>query len=280
MATTGILNSFLLNSPPGELNTVYQDVQGLLGPNKSSYSESDVEAAFHQYNTENLFPVSNGGSTVLLSKYNSLGGRQFIDVKNGQIITYDHVNQKIIDTSLYTVADMETEPWRVAMQAEAEKYVNNYFVGVTANVFSCPSEGSQLSLAICISGLLLKTVAFYSGRWTSIWTVKFTPGKTSDLVGTVKSDVHYFEGGNVQLNTNVTKSKKGIPAPNPQGLAENIMGTVNAIETDFQNQLELNFENMGQTTFKACRRALPIDGRKIRWSQITGYKLGADLNAK
>lgn len=36
------------------------------------------------------------------------------------------------------------------------------------------------------------------------------------------------------------------------------MGTIASMETDFQNQLELLFENMGNTTFKACRRALPI----------------------
>jgi hypothetical protein len=69
----------------------------------------------------------------------------------------------------------------------------------------------------------------------------------------------------------------GIPAPNPQSLAENICGTIASIETDFQNQLELLFDNMGKTTFKACRRALPIDGQKIRWPMILSYKLGADL---
>jgi capping protein alpha len=72
------------------------------------------------------------------------------------------------------------------------------------------------------------------------------------------------------INTNIL----GIPAPNPQSLAENICGTIASIETDFQSQLELLFENMGNTTFKACRRALPIDGRKIRWPQILSYKLG------
>jgi len=126
--------------------------------------------------------------------------------------------------------------------------------------------------------LIFSNLQLFNGKWSSSWTVKFSPGKQAELNGTIKCHVHYFEGGNVQLNTNTTKSKKGVPAPHPQGLADNIVQSIAALETDFQSQLELTFENMGQTTFKACRRALPIDGRKIRWPMIASYKLGADLH--
>jgi len=273
----GILNSFLLNSPPGELGTVYSDVQGLLGDNKSIYPPSIAEEAFHNYNTEQFVSVQNGDHNFLLTKYNSIGNRQYLDTKASQVVTYDHIKETITDTRPITdELDADVEEWRAAFQTELEKYGNNYFIGSTVGAFSS-KEGPAYVVNLCLSSVIYKSSTYYNGRWISSWTVKFMPGKSSELSGTTKCQIHYFESGNVQLNTNSPKTKKGIPAPDPQSLASNIIGTITSLETDFQNQLELLFENMGQTTFKACRRALPIDGRKIRWPLILSYKLGADL---
>jgi len=182
----------------------------------------------------------------------------------------------IQDRSVGGDLDRDVEEWRLAFQNEMEKYAETYFIGATTGAYGT-KEGSTFVVHLCLSCSVFKSSAFYNGRWASSWTVKFMPGKASELTGTLKCNIHYFESGNVQLSTSVTKTKKGIPAPNPTSLAENICGTIASLETDFQNQLELLFDNMGNTTFKACRRALPIDGRKIRWPMILSYKLGADL---
>lgn len=276
----GILNSFILNAPPGELGTVYTDIQGLLGADKGLYPPSVADEAFHNYNTESLTPVVNGDHSFLLTKFNSLGNRQFIDPQGKQVVTYDHIRETITNSRpLQGELDKDVEEWRMAFQKEVQQYGDMYFMGPVTGAFSA-KEGPAFVINICLSALVLKSSTFYNGRWTSQWTVKFMPGKASELTGTTKCNIHYFESGNVQLATSFTKTKKGIPAPNPQALAENIMGTIASMETDFQNQLELLFENMGNTTFKACRRALPIDGRKIRWPLILSYKLGADLTNK
>jgi len=200
-----------------------------------------------------------------------------VDTKGNQVVTYDHIRETITNTRpIRGELDRDVEEWRKAFELEIEKYAATFFIGATTGAFSS-KEGPAFVIYLCLSAHVFKSASFYNGRWASTWTVKFMPGKTSELTGTIRTNIHYFESGNVQLSTNTNKTKKGIPAPNPQSLAENICGTVASLETDFQNQLELLFENMGNTTFKACRRALPIDGRKIRWPMILSYKLGADL---
>jgi len=223
--------------------------------------------------------VRNGDHSFLLTKFNSLGNRQFLDARGNQVVTYDHIKESITTTrAISGELDRDVEEWRLAFQKEMETYAATYFIGATTGAYSSKEATSGAYVVnVCLSAHVFKSSAYYNGRWASSWTIKFAPGKASELSGVIKCSIHYFESGNVQLSTTTAKSKKGIPAPNPQSLAENICGTIASIETDFQNQLELLFDNMGNTTFKACRRALPIDGRKIRWPMILSYKLGADL---
>jgi capping protein alpha len=36
---------------------------------------------------------------------------------------------------------------------------------------------------------------------------------------------------------------------------------------------------MGEKTFKALRRALPLTRQKLDWDKVVGYRLGAELAA-
>jgi len=90
----------------------------------------------------------------------------------------------------------------------------------------------------------------------------------------IKINVHYYEDGNVQLNTNCTRKKSGIPATNPESLADAAVKAITEVETEFQNQIEISYDKMGNTTFKALRRALPITQTKIVWPKIASMKMG------
>jgi len=82
------------------------------------------------------------------------------------------------------------------------------------------------------------------------------------------------------LKTDTDKAKRGLPAQNPQQLAQNVAGSLSALEADWQNQFENSFDSMGATTYKALRRPLPMDCRLIgsKWGMIQSYRLGADLS--
>jgi hypothetical protein len=48
-----------------------------------------------------------------------------------------------------------------------------------------------------------------NGRWRSVWTCSFKQsGGNAELKGTLKINVHYYEDGNVQLNTNTSKTRQ------------------------------------------------------------------------
>jgi capping protein alpha len=44
-------------------------------------------------------------------------------------------------------------------------------------------------------------------------------------------------------------------------------------EQDFHSELEKIYNTMGDTTFKALRRVLPITRQKIDWTKIQNYKV-------
>jgi capping protein alpha len=92
----------------------------------------------------------------------------------------------------------------------------------------------------------------------------------------MKIQVHYYEEGNVQLNTD-TKKSKSVPVADPAALASACFKAISAIEGDYHVALDKSYTTMGNTTFKALRRALPITRKKIEWEKIMQYKVGSSL---
>jgi hypothetical protein len=49
----------------------------------------------------------------LLSKYNSLGNREFLDPKGNHVVTYDHIKETITNTRpIGGELDRDVEEWR------------------------------------------------------------------------------------------------------------------------------------------------------------------------
>jgi len=274
-----IATSFLRAAPPGEFTEVYADVMGILGDQAYIFNAEAKEEAHRNYNIDQMVAVeTTDGHKVLLSEANHVSGNTFFDGKTVQVHEVDPIAVKITSSAPSDDHDNDVEPWRSALFSEVETYVNNYYPqGVCAVTGS--KQGSVYVLTIGISAHLFNPRSYYNGRWRSVWTVKFNPGGSADLTGKIRANVHFFEGGNVQLKTDADKSKKGIPAQNAQQLAQNVAGSLGALEGDWQNQFENLFETMGDTTYKALRRPLPMDCRVIgpRWGMIHTYKLGGDL---
>jgi len=119
---------------------------------------------------------------------------------------------------------------------------------------------------------------FYNGRWRSVWTATFVPGKAAQVTGNIRINVHYYEDGNVQLNTNCNK-KETVQAAKPESFADVFVQAIQKLEGELQGQLEQNYDKMNTSTFKALRRALPITATKIAWPKITSYKIGTEAPA-
>jgi len=259
-----IANNFLLNSPPGEFMEVVTDVRALL-PNESMINET-APKTFREYNTEQMIQVDSPGNThkVLITKYGEVADGEYLDPKGNQVILFDHIRQEVTGKrAISDEMDSSVEALRVAFEKHALDYANQHYPNGTATVY-----GKDGKIIICISSARFNPSNYWNGRWRSVWT--FSNG---ELVAHFKVVVHYYEEGNVQLMTDTTQKVTITETGNPEVVATAALKAMTKVEQAYQQSLDTSYSTMGETTFKALRRALPITRTKIDWNKIKNYKL-------
>jgi capping protein alpha len=262
-----IANNFLLNSPPGEFMEVVTDVRALL-PNESLINES-APRTFREYNTEQMVQVdSPKGHKVLITKYGEVADGEYLDPKGGLVLSYDHIKQEVTGSRAIASGDLESniESLRAAFEKEAFNYVGEFYPHGSTTVY-----GKDGKIIVAISSARFNPHNFWNGRWRSIWTYH-----AGELTGHFKIVVHYYEDGNVQLNSDATQTTK-ISEGSPDATAAAAFKAIAKVEQSFQEALDGSYRSMGDTTFKALRRALPITRTRIDWNKIKNYKVGSQM---
>jgi len=267
-----IANNFLLNAPPGEFMEVVTDVRALL-PNESLINES-APRTFREYNTEQMIQVEapGGGHKVLISKYGEVADGEYLDPKGNQVILFDHIKQEVTGKRAIggNESDKSLEGLRAAFEKHAFEYVGQHYPHGTVTVYA--KDGN---IIVAISSARFNPSNFWNGRWRSVWTFR-----GQELTGHVKIVVHYYEDGNVQLNTDSTLKVAVAESGAPDVVASAAVKAIAKAETTFQGGVDVSYSTMGDTTFKALRRALPITRTKIDWNKIKNYKVGSEMAQK
>lgn len=106
---------------------------------------------------------------------------------------------------------------------------------------------------------------FWNGRWRSTYT--FDPSASS-LSGNVKIDVHYYEDGNVRMNTT-----KKVEVGSVSGGAEAVVKEIAKAENKFQEELNRAFTALAEGSFKGLRRQLPVTRQRMEWEKYQGYRV-------
>jgi len=270
-----IANGFLLAAPPGEFMEVVTDVRALL-PNEQLLNSTAADT-FREYNTEQMVQVNspNNKHQVLITKHGEVGDGEYLDPRGNQIILYDHIKQEVTGSK---PADLDTdaEPFRSTFDDEAVKYVSEHYPHGTSTVYG-KRQGNQYKVIVCISSSKFNPGNFWNGRWRSTWQITFgSGGGQATIDGKIQVNVHYYEDGNVQLNTNTEKHLQA-PAGDPAATATNVMKAIIKAEQTFHSSLDTSYTTMGDTTFKALRRALPITRQRIDWNKIRSLKIGSEI---
>jgi len=269
-----IATNFLLEAPPGEFNEVVTDVRGLVA-NDALLNRNALET-FSKYNMDQMIQVTNGDHEFLITKFGDIGGHNYLDPIGGSVVSYDHIKQKVTGTRpIAGELDASVEPFRRSIEEAAVNYVAEHYLNGTTTVYS-GQEGSENKVIVAISSSKFNPNNFWNGRWRSVWTIVFKPGGDAKLEASIRVNVHYYEDGNVQLGTNYKKNSTVKIPSDAKSSGEAVLKQIAKLEQDYQTAVEHSYNTMGETTFKALRRVLPITREKIKWEKIKTYKMGAD----
>ncbi|CAI2173101.1 1580_t:CDS:2 [Funneliformis geosporum] len=258
-----IVSKFLLDSPPGEFNDVFNDVQVLMADDAAF--QDGILGALREYNTEQFtiakLPLSE--SEVIVSKFGQIKDKDdsYIDPKSHQAFSFDHIRQIATVAEPYP-PDENTEPLRSAVEAAIEVYVKDHYPDGVSTVYSTEDD----TITIVIVDNKYNSSNFWNGRWRSTWVVKPESG---ELKGSLKVNVHYYEDGNVQLNSDKeVEVSTSTTVENPSAAAAAYVRLIGKAENECQTALNESYIELSENTFKSLRRALPLTRKKLDWDKV------------
>ncbi|PIL22881.1 hypothetical protein GSI_15577 [Ganoderma sinense ZZ0214-1] len=280
-------SKFLLQSPPGEINDVLNDVRNIISDDDSL--QAGVLPALREYNTTQFTTAEVPGhqhqSIVSeAARVESSGDGEgedeaasqdrYWDPRSRTSFRFDHLSLESSEPEPIE-PDSESEPFRVALETASLQYLQAHYHDGVTSVF--PVAGSSTRFIIQIVANKYNPTNFWSGRWRSEYTLDLA---AQTLTGKILLSVHYYEQGNVQLSTTHAVSLALPPAiavSGGAGAAAKALALVEAEESRYQAGLADAYAEMGEKTFKGLRRALPMTRSKLDWDRVLGYKLGQEL---
>ena len=137
----------------------------------------------------------------------------FLNPETKQVCAVDPVTQKIVSEKAGDgLASGEVEEYRAALSDQLKQYMKAFYEDGSSNPTSV-SRGTGAvyasptgQLAIVISYKNLNFGNFWTGGWQSEWTFSVEKTGTTKLEGRIRLNAHFFEDGNVQLNSNFTEN--------------------------------------------------------------------------
>lgn len=276
---------FLSNAPAGEIHYVAKDVRALLGDD--AVYEAAAAEAFPEYNKARLVSLElpDRSGDIIITAYGEIDKNNYLDPRTAQVATIDHMKQTC--TKLRPAEDEELpsayiEEFRCALDVELSKYVAEAYPKGTCAVYCTSGKdiegpGADFSFAAVISATKRSPQNFCNGSWRSIWTMEFNYElQFVDIKGNIQVDAHYFEEGNVQLDTNIDRKDSTI-MQSPDDCAVSITSIIRHHESEYLSSLEESYLNLSDATFKDLRRKLPVTRTLFPWHNTLAVSLTRDL---
>jgi len=270
-----IATKFMLNAPPGEFNEVVTDVRSLV--NDDVLLNRNALSTFRTYNTDQMIAVTIAGSEVkvLVTTHGEIDQKHYLDPRSKQVFEFDHVMQTVGGVQpAGDHLDNACESVRHAIDAAVTDYVTSFYPEGACAVYGKREDGGT-RITVCISAKKFNPKNYWNGRWRSVWTALLKSG-SCELQGNIKVNVHYYEDGNVQLNTKFDKQGK-FDGGNDEAVAKNIAAAIMKSENEFQAALDEGYHQMSEQSFKSLRRRLPVSGVKVNFEGIAQHKMNKEL---
>ena len=160
------------------------------------------------------------------------------------------------------------EPLRAAVQAALDTYMSQQYAdGSDAKSAAAVYATADDTLVCCLAGTATNLRNWWSGGWRGEFTIKLD-GTASSAQVTGKCDLlaHYFEDGNVQMNTCREFAEDGVGFGDSAELGAAVVAMIKRWESGLQAGLETMYTGMSDQTFKDMRRILPVTYTKFDWT--------------
>ncbi|EPS28327.1 F-actin-capping protein subunit alpha [Penicillium oxalicum] len=267
-STIELVSSFIEGAPPGELADVVADVQTLTSDGDDILPS--LAPAFARYNESQLATVKLPGSSqeVIVSEFNRLEDNRYFDTESQTSFEIDHTTQTASNAQSLPLESQNADLIKSLLKSlgvHAKEHYPNCSYGVY------PIENDS-AVAILLVANRYSPNNFWNGRFRAIYQVPVSAASTS-VTGKIHVDVHYYEDGNVAMNTT-----KPIKLSVNSVTAESIISRIAIAERDYQEELNRAFVQMAEGAFKGLRRQLPITRQKVEWEKVGGYRLGQDIS--
>lgn len=291
-----IAKEFLRYAPPGEFLQVYKDVSIII--NRNIENDEDIQACALDYHEDQLTPVTtiqaNGAagdqleSYTLISAISRLDGNRYYDSKNHLTFTFNPISQQVTDVqpAPSELRPIQHESLRKELESAISTYTSQHYpAGVSSISTQIDDDATADSqeYMILIEDHEFQPQNRWNGKWRSEWMLSVEDTKVS-LRGGTKVHVHYYEDSNVQLVTKRMFDEVVLDDCNrnssSEAIAEKVVSLIKKSESKYQQALRDNYVTMNDTTFKALRRALPINKQRFNWEQIAQFRIGKEIQAK
>ncbi|KAI5307766.1 F-actin-capping protein subunit alpha [Ascosphaera atra] len=256
-----IASTFIEDAPPGELNDVVADIKAL---SDDPSLIPALQPAFEKYNEEQLTTTKLPGSSqpVIVSAFNKLEDGRYYDAQSQTSFEYDHITQKASSPQSH-VLESENLEFINALARSFETHAKEHYPSYTMGVYPVDDDSA---VAIALVANKYSPNNFWNGRYRATYKVNVASGEVS---GTIHVNVHYYEDGNVSLNTSkpITLNTSANPT------SEAVVRRIAAAEKEQEEQLNEAFVSLAEGAFKNLRRQLPITRQKVEWEKVSGYRL-------
>jgi len=185
-------------------------------------------------------------------------------------------NQNIITSE--AESSMESD-LNTAIAALLKTYMESNFAQNSTKGVSCsyscePSASLNHSLDIKTRVEKINLKNLHAGSWSATYTYD-TEQKI--MTGNVKLHAHYFENGNVQLQSSQSFDSTVIKGNEIGDLAKSILSQMKKWEDQIMRALSNMFDNLNDSVLKSMRRVLPVSRVKMDWN-LRKHRMAKTLN--